>query len=271
MKTLLHLISSLSLLRHVIGERNFEPYEVNGGSVCAVAGKGFCIIAADTRMSGSGYLLHSRNHIATRLWTVEDDTIMTRLEDNLRKGGDTVAVMERRLPVAPIFIGSSGCTADCRGIQVDLRADLRAAKHLGQAQLSRPHQIATSLSQMLYQRRGFPYYAFCVAAALDEDSGCGQVYVYDAIGSYEQVAVATSGTGRESLQPILDGMFETRRDSPRQVVGDAESAVKKVCLAYRSVSEREIGVGDKLILHVSEIQDEGDVKCRIMIVPLKED
>ena len=154
---------------------------------------------------------------------------------------------------------------------MDLRADLRAASYLGQAQLFQPHQIATSLSQMLYQRRGFPYYAFCVVAALDQESRCGHVYVYDAIGSYEQVAVATSGTGREALQPILDGMFETHRDSPCQVVGDAETAIHKVCHAYRSVSEREIEVGDKLVLHVSELQDDGTVACRILIVPLKED
>jgi 20S proteasome subunit beta 6 len=154
---------------------------------------------------------------------------------------------------------------------MDLRADLRVASHLGQTQISQPHQIATSLSQLLYQRRGFPYYAFCVAAGLDPDSHCGQVYVYDAIGSYEQVAVATSGTGREALQPILDRMFETHKDRPCQVVGDAETAVTKLCQAYRSVSEREIEVGDKLILHVSEFQKDGHVICRILMVPLKED
>ena len=274
----------LRLYSLVSGDNAFEPYEVNGGSVCAVAGKQFCIVAADTRMSGSGYLLHSRNHIATRLWTVTDDPIMNQLEDMLRSStlklttGETLlsslstaVVLERRLPQAPIFIGSSGCTADCRGLQMDLRADLRVAGYLGQAQVAQPHQMATSLSQMLYQRRGFPYYAFCVMAALDPKTRCGHVYVYDAIGSYEQVAVATSGTGREALQPILDGMFETRKDSPCQVVGDAETAVKKVCQAYRSVSEREIEVGDKLVLHVSELQDDGTVACRILIVPLKED
>lgn len=254
------------------GETNFEPYEVNGGAISAVAGKDFCIIAADTRMKGSGYLLHSRNHIGSRLWSISDDDTMNRLESALRAGGGEIpAVMERRLSQAPIFVGSSGCTADCRGLQLDLRVDLRAASHLGQVDISKPHQIATSLSQMLYQRRGFPYYAFCVAAALDRESRCGHVYVYDAIGSYEQVAVATSGTGREALQPILDRMFETRKDAPTQVVGNLASAIGKVCQAYRSVSEREIEVGDKLVLHVSEMEDDGMVKCSILVVPLRED
>ena len=268
-------------------DSNFDPYAANGGLVSAVAGNGFCIIAADTRMSGSGYLLHSRNHLASRLWTVNDNPIMTQVEETLRgsDGGEDhppLPVMERlvELSQAPILIGSSGCTADCRALQSDLRADLRVASHFGQTDIQDPNQVATSLSQMLYERRGFPYYAFCVAAALDAKSKTGQVYVYDAIGSYEKVAVATAGTGREALQPILDRMFESSSSSsssssysncPVVVEGTASSAVRKLYHAYRSVAEREIQVGDKLVLHVSEVVDGGMVKCNVMVFPLKED
>lgn len=270
------IMTIATLVEVVVPESNFDPYAANGGLVSAVAGKDFCIIAADTRMSGSGYLLHSRNHLASRLWTVNDDPIMTQVEETLRSSYDSEsppAVVERQLALsqAPMLIGSSGCTADCRALQSDLRADLRVASHLGQAKIQVPDQVATTLSQMLYQRRGFPYYAFCVAAALDAESQRGQVYVYDAIGSYEQVAVATSGTGREALQPILDRMFETARESPRQVEGTASNAVRKLCQAYRSVSEREIEVGDKLVLHVTEVLDGGMVNCKVIVVPLKED
>jgi 20S proteasome subunit beta 6 len=270
------------LLKCVVVESNdFDPYAANGGLVSAVAGKDFCIIAADTRMSGSGYLLHSRNHVSSRLWTVSDDPIMAQVEETLRRSSHDSSsseasyspVVERQLLLsqAPVLIGSSGCTADCRALQSDLRADLRAASHFGQTKIQDPNQVATSLSQMLYQRRGFPYYAFCVAAALDSESQRGNVYVYDAIGSYEQVAVATSGTGREALQPILDRMFESSRGSPLQVEGTASNAVRKLCEAYRSVSEREIEVGDKLVLHVSEVLDDGMVNCKVIVAPLKED
>lgn len=254
-------------------DAEFDPYAANGGLVSAVAGKDFCIIAADTRMSASGYLLQSRSHVASRLWTINDDPIMTQVEQML-KSSDAPALVERQLPPqsqVPIFIGSAGCTADCKALQVDLRADLRAASHLGQVRMEDPDQVATCLSQMLYRRRGFPYYAFCVAAGVHPSTRRGHVYVYDAIGSYEQVAVATSGTGREALQPILDRMFVTVADSPRQVEGTAQHAIYQLCQAYRSVSEREIQVGDNLVLHVSQTMKDGSVNCQVIIVPLKQD
>jgi 20S proteasome subunit beta 6 len=131
----------------------------------------------------------------------------------------------------------------------------------------------------------------------------GAVYVYDAIGSYERVAVASAGTGRELLQPILDQLFSSSSSSgiarqddddggggchdnkhpvsgkksdeggvvissippERQRVGVAgslrppvpttvtcslEDAVKKIARAYQSVAEREIAVGDEVVICV---------------------
>jgi 20S proteasome subunit beta 6 len=301
-------------------ESSFDPYELNGGLVAAVAGKDFAIIASDTRMiGGGGYLLQSRSHLRNRLWSVEDDGWMSDVEDYLRTGPDNARPGQeegddgpddqygqprsyrtqrqfRRRP--PVMIGSAGCSTDCCQLQRTVRADYRAASYFGQVstRASRPDQVATMLSQTLYNRRGFPYYAFCVVCGMDVPAddgrsyrgGGGKVYVYDAIGSYEQVAVAAAGTGRELMQPILDRLFaeagparpsgrpspehQPLHQRPRHVVeGTADEAVETLCHAYRSVSEREIGVGDSLVLHISEIDpSDGDVTCRVLVVPLKQ-
>ena len=41
-------------------ERRFSPYQENHGSVVAVAGEDFAVIASDTRLSGNGYNILTR-------------------------------------------------------------------------------------------------------------------------------------------------------------------------------------------------------------------
>jgi 20S proteasome subunit beta 6 len=262
----------LMIIAAVLAE--FDPYQLNGGLVTGVAGKDFSVIASDTRMVGEGgYQLASRSHLATRIWTVDDTPLIQNVEDYLHATNIEVE-KEIRLPKStvtssPIFVGSSGCSADCEALKRVVRADLRAAIYLGNSIKGDADQMATLLSQILYLRRGFPYYSFCVVSGMDRNGGGGKAFVYDAIGSYEQVAVASAGTGRELLQPILDRSFECSNNR-RQVEGTADQAVATLVHAYRSVSEREIGVGDKLVLCVTERRGGGDVDCRVIIVPLKE-
>lgn len=49
----------------------FEPYANNGGTVVAVAGQDYCIIAADSRLS-DGYTILSRN--VSRVHRLSGDT-----------------------------------------------------------------------------------------------------------------------------------------------------------------------------------------------------
>ncbi len=42
-------------------ERRFSPYQENHGSVVAVAGEDFVVIASDTRLSGAGYNILTRD------------------------------------------------------------------------------------------------------------------------------------------------------------------------------------------------------------------
>ena len=88
--------------------------------------------------------------------------------------------------------------------------------------------VVAEFTQVLYGRRGFPYYAFCVVAGIDNhcdfDSREGAVYVYDAIRSYERVAVGCSGTGREMLQPILDCLSS---ESSRRRIDDDDNKLQQ--------------------------------------------
>ena len=172
--------------------------------------------------------------------------------------------------------------------------------------------VATLLLHALYSRRPFPYYAFCVLAGLDAATGAGRVHVYDAIGSGERVAVACAGApGREMLQPVLDRLFAAPSPSPSPRPGDgdvrrrlvrdgtalgaagqragsslplrppvgthvacgADEAVMLLVKAYRSVSEREIGTGDDLVVCVlrsgAGSGGDGGASVEVMRFPLK--
>ena len=300
--------------------QKFEPYQLNGGLVSAVAAKDFVVIATDTRFHGEGgYDILSRDHVESRLWMAGDDSSPLSLQRRLATTGTaakspsllssmpqgtTLLQSLTGMARSPTFVGSSGCNADCEALKRYVQADLRSAMYFGECSTSEQQQqekhppvdsVATLLSQMLYSRRGFPFYSFCVVAGIshnDASGDGGQVYVYDAIGSYEQVAVATSGTGRELLQPILDGKFRTvaqvsplgtapaekgmviaqSTTVPTQVDCTPEEAVSILIDAYRSVSEREIGVGDKMVICVVKrhADSENGVECTTFSVPLKQ-
>jgi 20S proteasome subunit beta 6 len=313
---------------------DFEPYQMNGGLVAAVAGRDWTVLATDTRLTGEGYNILHRNHLSSRLWvatetpesstasgwispdgsislaatTKENDDTTTEHANDV----DSSLVSTNLLTQAPTLIASAGCQTDCEMLKRLVRADLRTARYFSEGGIG-PDQVATLLSQMLYSRRGFPFYSFCVVAGLacndddDDDNGNeqqqsesrgGQVFVYDAVGSYEQVAVATSGTGRELLQPILDRQFRTLLSSAaaasinesddrsvaknglvfRPVPGSVsstqvdcskEQAVSILADAYRSVSEREIGVGDQVVFCVLQRKPDGRVESQIIRYPLK--
>jgi 20S proteasome subunit beta 6 len=250
-----------------------------------------------------------------------------------------------------VWVASAGCSADCEQLKRDVRSRLRAATYFHSDGLddveaasfspsvASARSVATLLSQVLYGRRGFPFYAFCVVAGLSPSSsgegaaatggGGGQVFVYDAIGSREQVSVATAGLGRELLQPILDREFQSKSEpSPSgpslssppsfsqemegvpEPIGSSRSSsvlvdrgnahheplgwqqqrkyathvsctseetVEILRRAYEAVSEREIGVGDRLVVCVvrcladDEEGDDGEglFESRVITFPLK--
>jgi len=210
------------------------------------------------------------------------------------------------------MIGSAGCASDCESLKRRVRLELDALECSSPTGSFGVQSVANLMQQVLYGRRSFPFYSFCVVAGIDQtetrDGNCGPgaVYVYDAIGSYERVAVASAGTGRELLQPILDRLFSAtqhssegsdlpsdgiRRDAMAVPAGEQrmgvagslrppvqttvncswEEAVNNVAKAYRSVAEREISVGDEIVIclvNTAEVRS-GGPEVDVFSYPLK--
>ena len=355
----------------IVSAQKFDPYQLNGGLVAAVAGKNYVLIASDTRLTDGGYGINSRRYLSGRIWSASSSSSLSTfrsipplisedggnnevsstqsktstIQNSLKRfpahwSSDGSLVMPSSTSIdydiatnnipkfeqiedttdstvisssihstvthtnqhnynLPIMIGSAGCASDCESLKRRIRLEIDSLEYTTSNNNGLSvSSVANLLQQVLYSRRSFPFYSFCVVAGIDyqqqqeqqesgsTSTGCGAVYVYDAIGSYERVAVASSGTGRELMQPILDRLFSSSNASlqtnqkisshnihkdvmaipaGKQRVGVAgslhppvqttvniswEEAVRNVVRAYQSVAEREISVGDEIVICV---------------------
>lgn len=204
------------------GKGQWSPYVDNGGSCAALAGKDFVVIGADTRMS-LGYAIPTR-----------DCPKVHRL-------------------TSKCVLAASGMQADVSTLVRRLRIDLEWYSHQHGKPMSTP-ALAQWLSNTLYYKRFFPYYAFCVLAGVDE-KGEGACYSYDAIGSFERVSCASSGSAQTLIQPFLDCQITRMHQqiipdgaaASALTVEDAKSLIRE---AMTSASERDIHTGDFLDLFV---------------------
>lgn len=201
-------------------QADFEPYSNNGGTIAAIAGKGFAVLAADTRLA-KGFSILSRN--ASRIYEVTDSIVM----------------------------GSGGCWSDFAGLVKQLQYISEKYVWENFKPLS-VQSFSTLLSMILYQRRLFPYYTFNVVAGIDEN-GLGAVYSYDAIGSYQRIPAACTGSAQHLLQPALDLLLKGAEETHLDV--SVEEAIDILKQAFVAGSEREIHLGDSVEIVV--IQEGG--------------
>nr|CAD7580030.1 unnamed protein product [Timema californicum] len=152
-------------------QAGFSPYADNGGSIVAIAGEDYAIIASDTRLS-SGFSIYTREQ--SKLFKLSDVTVL----------------------------GATGCWCDTLTLTRILEARLQMYLHEHQKCMSTP-AVAQMLSTMLYYKRFFPYYVSNILAGLDEE-GRGCVYSYDPIGHCERSKFRAGGSAGALLQPLLD-------------------------------------------------------------------
>ncbi|MCO5585931.1 hypothetical protein L7F22_039866 [Adiantum nelumboides] len=108
--------------------------------------------------------------------------------------------------------------------------------------------MAQLLSNTLYYKRFFPYYAFNVLGGLDSE-GKGCVFTYDAVGSYERVGYSSQGSGQQLLMPVLDNQLQaasplllpSKESATPLSEGEAVDLIMDV---FASAAERDIYTGD---------------------------
>lgn len=182
----------------------WSPYEDNGGTAAAIAGKGYVIIGADTRLNGD-YCVHTR----------DDDSKLFQLTRNT-------------------FLASGGMQADRLQLQQILKHRLQWYEYNNGGKTASTPAIAQLLSSVLYQRRFFPLYTFNIVAGLDEN-GNGVCYSYDAVGCTEPLQYGTTGTGSAFIEPLMDCIIlhehQVRDDAPKRLYDvlacDEKAAIKQ--------------------------------------------
>merc|ERR1711998_578583 len=119
-------VSPLDSTEHAIIQKpRFSPYVNNGGTVLAVAGKDFCVMASDTRIS-LGYSIQSRN--GCKMYGMSPKCVLT----------------------------TSGMQADMSVLFKMLRVRSEQYKHAHDKDMPTPG-VAQMLANTLYGRRFFPY------------------------------------------------------------------------------------------------------------------
>ncbi|PSR70904.1 hypothetical protein PHLCEN_2v13218 [Hermanssonia centrifuga] len=203
-------------------ERQFNPYSENGGTILAIAGADFSVIAGDTRQS-EGYSIQTR--YAPKVFRLTDRAVLA----------------------------VNGFAADGNMFVKKVKQRLEWYRH-AHAKDMPLKAIARLIQTMLYAQRFFPYYVYNILGGIEED-GSGAVYSFDPVGSYEREACRAAGAAQSLVQPFLDNQiyFKNQLAAPNQphpVHLPLSDVLSIVIDSFTGATERHIEVGDGLEIYV---------------------
>lgn len=201
----------------------------------AIAGEDYAIIASDTRLSGQGYAILSREQ--PKLFKLSNQTVL----------------------------GSTGCWCDILTFCKVASMRMKSYLHDHSKVMNTP-AVAQMTSVMLYHKRFFPYYISNILAGLDE-TGKGCVYSYDPVGHCERNMYRAGGSACTLLQPLLDNQVGLKNmPGEEKVPISMEKAMNIIHDVFISAAEREIHTGDGIFFNI--ITKDG---IKTETVPLRRD
>jgi len=203
-------------------QRQFNPYSENGGTILAIAGADFSVVAGDTRQS-EGYSIQTR--YAPKVFRLTDKAVLA----------------------------VNGFAADGNMFVKKVKQRLEWYRH-AHAKDMPLRAIARLIQTMLYAKRFFPYYVYNILGGIEED-GTGAVYSFDPVGSYEREACRAAGAAQALVQPFLDNQIYFKNQKPPPGKSHPthlplQHVLALVTDSFTSATERHIEVGDGLEIYI---------------------
>jgi len=217
---------------HPTQHHGFNPYTDNGGTILAIAGADFSVIAGDTRQT-EGYSIQTR--YAPKVFRLTDKAVLA----------------------------VNGFAADGNMFVKRVRQRLEWYRH-AHAKNMPIHAIARLIQTMLYARRFFPYYVYNILGGI-EDDGTGAVYSFDPVGSYEREACRAAGAAQSLVQPFLDNQIYFKNQTPAAGTSFPKhlplpTVLSLVIDSFTGATERHIEVGDALEIFVVLAKDSNSLQ-----------